>query len=69
MIADFPHEMLRVPQLFARAKFPGLAAFDTFPRGGHFAAAEEPVLLAEHIHSTFGVIDAARAATPQHADL
>ena len=57
-VADFPHEMNRIPEWFARSKYPGLTAYDAMPRGGHFAAAEEPALLAGHVHKTLGDIDA-----------
>ena len=55
-VADFPREFNRIPAWFARSKLPGLVAYDTQLRGGHFAASEEPELLAAHVHKTLGAI-------------
>ena len=48
-IADFPGELTRVPESWARTVLPNLVHYTTMPRGGHFAAMEEPELLAQDI--------------------
>lgn len=49
--AAFPHELLRVPRACLLGKFPNLLHYTRMPRGGHFGAMEEPVLLAEDVLS------------------
>lgn len=45
-IADFPKEVTRTTQAVAEAKFANIVRFNTFTSGGHFAAAERPVVFA-----------------------
>eukprot|EP00092_Neocalanus_flemingeri_P056792 GFUD01067373.1.p1 GENE.GFUD01067373.1~~GFUD01067373.1.p1 ORF type:complete len:472 (+),score=108.11 GFUD01067373.1:30-1445(+) len=47
--ADFPKELYRAPKYLISGKFPHLIQYTRMPRGGHFAAMEEPQLLAEDI--------------------
>jgi microsomal epoxide hydrolase len=47
--ADFPKELVRPPEEWARRVMPDLRRFTEMPRGGHFAAHEEPELLAGDI--------------------
>ncbi|XP_072023374.1 epoxide hydrolase 1-like [Amphiura filiformis] len=48
-VADFPGEIsfLRKPETWVRYKYINLLQYNSMPRGGHFAALEEPQLLAE----------------------
>lgn len=48
-VAAFPHEILHTPRVWVEEVFSNLVTFSYMPRGGHFAAFEEPRLLAEHI--------------------
>ncbi|XP_020316276.2 epoxide hydrolase 1 [Oncorhynchus kisutch] len=48
-LAAFPNELMHVPQLWARAKFRNIYSYSYMPRGGHFAAFEEPQLLADDL--------------------
>ncbi|XP_064014857.1 epoxide hydrolase 1-like [Pogoniulus pusillus] len=48
-IAAFPHEILHTPRVWVKEVFSNIVTFSYMPRGGHFAAFEEPRLLAEHI--------------------
>ena len=50
--AAFPHEILRPPREAAERQFP-IARWTEMPRGGHFAAWEQPELLAEDIRAFF----------------
>lgn len=47
--AAFPHEIMYQPESFFREKLTNLVQFSHLPRGGHFAAFEEPALLADDI--------------------
>ncbi|XP_071063421.1 epoxide hydrolase 1 isoform X2 [Dasypus novemcinctus] len=49
--AAFPCELLHMPEPWVRAKYPRLVSYSYMPRGGHFAAFEEPELLARDLHS------------------
>lgn len=48
-VADFPHEVLRPPREWADRTFSDLRSWTTHDRGGHFAAWEEPELLARDV--------------------
>ena len=45
-VADFPHEIVRPPREWAERILGDLRRWTEMPRGGHFAAFEEPELLA-----------------------
>ncbi|XP_003410982.1 epoxide hydrolase 1 [Loxodonta africana] len=47
--AAFPDELIHVPEKLVRFKYPKLLSYSYMPRGGHFAAFEEPELLAKDI--------------------
>lgn len=47
--AVFPHEMLFHPENLLQEKYTNLIQYNYLPRGGHFAALEEPALLANDI--------------------
>jgi microsomal epoxide hydrolase len=48
-LAAFPNELMHVPQVWARTKFRNIYSYSYMPRGGHFAAFEEPQLLADDL--------------------
>ncbi|XP_026551153.1 epoxide hydrolase 1 isoform X1 [Pseudonaja textilis] len=48
-IAAFPNEVLHFPRSWAQKKYVNIVSFNFMPRGGHFAAFEEPALLATDI--------------------
>lgn len=48
-IAVFPKEMLYIPHSWAQEKYLNIVSFNFMPQGGHFAAFEEPELLAADI--------------------
>jgi microsomal epoxide hydrolase len=50
--ADFPREILRPPRAWAERAY-NITRWTTMPRGGHFAALEEPELLADDIRAFF----------------
>ena len=48
-LAAFPHELLHCPRVWARSRFNDIRSYTYMPRDGHFAAFEEPVLLAQDL--------------------
>ncbi|MBS0562641.1 MAG: epoxide hydrolase [Proteobacteria bacterium] len=51
--AQFPREMLRPPRSAAEKVFTDLRRWSVMPKGGHFAALEQPELLAHEIREFF----------------
>lgn len=49
--AEFPGEMVRPPRSLAQAMFGNIRRWTKMPRGGHFAALEQPELLAADIQA------------------
>jgi pimeloyl-ACP methyl ester carboxylesterase len=49
----FPHEIFRVSRRWAEARYPKLVHFNELPRGGHFAAFEQPALFIEEVRAAF----------------
>ncbi|XP_051469229.1 epoxide hydrolase 1-like isoform X2 [Apus apus] len=48
-IAAFPQELVHTPRAWAKTTFKNIVTYSYMPRGGHFAAFEEPRLLAQDI--------------------
>lgn len=48
-LAVFPDELMHTPELWAKQKYHNLVSYKVMDRGGHFAAMEEPALLAQDI--------------------
>ena len=51
--AEFPKEMLRPPRSLAQKTFTDIRRWTVFPRGGHFAAMEQPEALAADVAAFF----------------
>ncbi|KAM9798097.1 epoxide hydrolase 1 [Neosynchiropus ocellatus] len=49
--ACFPNELLHAPKLWVKQKFVNLVTYTVMARGGHFAAMEEPQLMAADIQN------------------
>lgn len=49
--ACFPNELFYTPKLWVKQKYRKLVTFTPMARGGHFAAMEEPQLMAEDIQN------------------
>ncbi|XP_061914459.1 epoxide hydrolase 1 [Entelurus aequoreus] len=45
-LAAFPMELMHCPKSWAQIRFPNIVSYTFMPRGGHFAAFEEPQLFA-----------------------
>lgn len=56
-VAIFPNELLAMPKNFLGNKFPKLVSYTDHPRGGHFAAFEEPELLATDIWKFVEIVE------------
>jgi pimeloyl-ACP methyl ester carboxylesterase len=52
-ISMFPKELVRISRRWAETRFSNLVHFNELAAGGHFAALEQPVLLAEEIRTGF----------------
>ncbi len=51
---EFPREILRPPRSLAERSFTDIRRWSAMPRGGHFAAMEQPDSLAREIRAFFG---------------
>ncbi|TNN22009.1 Epoxide hydrolase 1 [Liparis tanakae] len=49
--ACFPEELMHSPRLWVEQKYRRLVSYTPMARGGHFAAMEEPRLMAEDIQN------------------
>jgi pimeloyl-ACP methyl ester carboxylesterase len=49
----FPGEIFRAPRSWAEKVYPSLVYFNEAPRGGHFAAWEEPELFSQELRAAF----------------
>jgi microsomal epoxide hydrolase len=54
--AEFPREILRPPRSMAERVFTDLRSWTVMPKGGHFAALEQPALLAEDVRGFFRLL-------------
>lgn len=55
--ACFPNELMHTPKLWVKQKFRNLLTFTPMARGGHFAAMEEPQLMAEDIQNFTKIVE------------
>jgi microsomal epoxide hydrolase len=51
--AEFPREVVKPPRTAAARVFTDIRRWSVMPRGGHFAALEQPDLLAEEVRGFF----------------
>uniref|UniRef100_A0AAY4AZU4 Epoxide hydrolase n=1 Tax=Denticeps clupeoides TaxID=299321 RepID=A0AAY4AZU4_9TELE len=56
-VAAFPNELMHTPKLWAKQKNHKLKTYTTMARGGHFAAMEEPGLMAQDIQKFIKVVE------------
>ena len=52
-VSVFPDELYRVPRNWAEKAYPKLIHFNKLPKGGHFAAWEQPKLFTEELRAGF----------------
>jgi pimeloyl-ACP methyl ester carboxylesterase len=53
-VSVFPDEIYAAPRSWAEKAYPNLIHFNRLPKGGHFAAWEQPELFCEEVRATFG---------------
>lgn len=56
-VAAFPHEVLMYPKMMLSQQLKNLVSYNIMPRGGHFAAMEEPELLADDVWNFVGLVE------------
>ncbi|XDV41507.1 hypothetical protein PO909_010371 [Leuciscus waleckii] len=56
-VACFPNELMHSPKLWVTQKFRRLKTYTPMARGGHFAAMEEPQLLAEDVQNFVKIVE------------
>jgi pimeloyl-ACP methyl ester carboxylesterase len=52
-VSSFPDELYKVPRNWAETAYPKLIHYNQLPKGGHFAAWEQPKLLTEELRVGF----------------
>jgi hypothetical protein len=52
-VSSFPDEIWATPRSWAEKAYPNLIHYNRLPAGGHFAAWEQPKLLAEELRVGF----------------
>ena len=52
-VSAFPDEIYAAPQSWAEQAYPNLIHYNRLPKGGHFAAWEQPELFSEELRATF----------------
>jgi len=52
-VSVFPDELYPAPRSWAERAYPGLVHYNRLPKGGHFAAFEQPQLLVDEIRAGF----------------
>ncbi|XP_051264878.1 epoxide hydrolase 1 [Dicentrarchus labrax] len=55
--ACFPNELMHSPKLWVKQNYPKLVSYTPMARGGHFAAMEEPQLMAEDIQNFIKTVE------------
>ncbi|KAK7133745.1 hypothetical protein R3I94_015565 [Phoxinus phoxinus] len=56
-VASFPNELMHTPKLWVTQKYRRLKTYTPMARGGHFAAMEEPQLLAEDVQNFVKIVE------------
>jgi hypothetical protein len=57
----FPNELAYQPKCLVQEKYHKLVKFTNMPRGGHFAAFEEPGLLADDVWEAVKIMESQKA--------
>jgi hypothetical protein len=52
-VSVFPDELYSAPRTWAERAYPNLIHYNRLPRGGHFAAWEQPQLLSQELRMAF----------------
>ena len=52
-VSAYPDEIYTAPRTWAEKAYPNLIHFNRLPKGGHFAAWEQPGSFSEEVRTTF----------------
>ena len=52
-VSAFPDEIYQAPRSWAEKAYPKLIHYNRLPKGGHFAAWEQPQLFVEEVRTSF----------------
>jgi pimeloyl-ACP methyl ester carboxylesterase len=52
-VSVFPDEMYEAPKSWAEKAYPNLIHFNKLPKGGHFAAWEQPAYITSELRTAF----------------
>jgi hypothetical protein len=52
-VSVFPDELYEAPRSWAEKAYPNLIHYNKLPKGGHFAAWEQPELMTSELRSAF----------------
>ena len=52
-MSAFPDELYQAPKSWAEKAYPKLIHYNRLPKGGHFAAWEQPQLLSDEVRAGF----------------
>jgi pimeloyl-ACP methyl ester carboxylesterase len=52
-VSVFPDEIYAAPRSWAEKAYPNLIHFNELPKGGHFAAWEQPQFFSEEVRAAF----------------
>jgi len=55
-ISVFPHEIYQAPESWSKAAYPSLYYYHKAPKGGHFAAWEQPQVFTEELRAAFKLL-------------
>jgi pimeloyl-ACP methyl ester carboxylesterase len=64
-VSVFPDELYQVPQSWAEQAYPDLIYYNRLPRGGHFAAWEQPALFCDEVRAAFRSLRKPQIPTPR----
>ena len=65
-MSAFPDELYQCPRNWAESAYPKLIHFNELPKGGHFAAWEQPKLFSEEVRAGVPVSALVRVERPSH---
>jgi pimeloyl-ACP methyl ester carboxylesterase len=52
-VSAFPDELFQCPRSWAERAYPNLIHYNKLPKGGHFAAWEQPQFMTEELRASF----------------
>ena len=55
-VSAFPDELNQAPESWARRVYPKLIHYNRLPKGGHFAAFEQPAYLVDEMRTGFASV-------------